>query len=268
MCTQCARARMALTRRKYKAKLTVAATRRKSSQIKTFRQKHRRMKIQLVNLKERLKKMRKQNQELKEDTFQERIMDLPTNQQQAALHFFRASRRKSTRGMDFTQDWVLECIIMDIKSPKLYRHMRKNKILVLPCKDTLRKYLASYKTSFGFCTKVLSALKEVTKTLDSFKLHGGLLVDEIKLSEHLSVTPSARIDGFVNLGRFMPYSQRHEPCDHGMLIMFCPFAGKWTQILAVFATHGNVEGELLAKIVIEAVILAEDAGLLVDFVTC
>ncbi|KAH7979820.1 hypothetical protein HPB49_011393 [Dermacentor silvarum] len=50
--------------------------------------------------------------------------------------------------------------------------------------------------------------------------------------------------------------------------MFAPFSGKWTQILAVFATHGNVKGELLAKLLVEAVLLAEYAGLLVDFVTC
>ncbi|KAH9371402.1 hypothetical protein HPB48_022268 [Haemaphysalis longicornis] len=190
------------------------------------------------------------------------IMDLPTNQQQAALHFFRASRRKSTRGMDFTQDWVLECILMDIKSPKLYRHMRKNKILILPCKNTLRNYLASYRTGFGFCTKVLSELKELTKNMDPFKLHGGLLVDEIKFAEHLSSNSISTNRRICQSQEIYAKSQKHEPCDHGMIIMFSPFAGKWSQILAVFGTHGNFEGQLLAKILIQAVILAEDTGLL------
>ncbi|KAH7955183.1 hypothetical protein HPB49_025246 [Dermacentor silvarum] len=104
--------------------------------------------------------------------------------------------------------------------------------------------------------------------MDSFKRHGGLLVDELKLSEHLFVISAATFEGLVDLGRFTPKSEKCEPCDHGMVIMFAPFTGKWTQILAVFATHGNVKGELLAKLLVEAVLLAEDAGLLVDFVTC
>lgn len=35
----------------------------------------------------------------------------------------------------------------------------------------------------------------------------------------------------------------------------------------MFATHSNVKGDLLAKIMTEAVILAEQAGLFVDFIT-
>ncbi|KAH9382911.1 hypothetical protein HPB48_023536 [Haemaphysalis longicornis] len=95
-----------------------------------------------------------------------------------------------------------------------------------------------------------------------------MFVDEIKLSQHLSVTTSARIDGVVDLGPFTTEKERTLPCDHGMPIMFSPFVRKWTQILAVWATHRNMKGDLLAKVLIEAVLLAEDAGLFVDFITC
>lgn len=212
--------------------------------------------------------MKKANQKINEDAFEKRIAALQPKQQEVALHFFRASKRKGTRGMDFTQNWILECLLMNAKSPKLYNYIRKNKILVLPCKNTLRKYLSAYKTGFGFCTKVLAVLKQRTLNMDVFKRHGGILVDEIKLAEHLSVSTSARIDGLVDLGPFTTAKDRTLPCDHGMVIMFSPFVGRWTQILAVFATNGNVKGDLLAKILMEAVILAEDAGLFVDFITC
>lgn len=81
------------------------------------------------------------------------------------------------------------------------------------------------------------------------------------------MTSGAHIEGFVDLGSFTPDHDKHVVCDHGMVIVFVPFVGKWTQCLAVFATHGNVKGNLLAKIMTEAVILAEQAGLFVDFVT-
>ncbi|KAH7953313.1 hypothetical protein HPB49_007028 [Dermacentor silvarum] len=267
-CRPCAKARLSIMRRKYELSRSNAAKRSSYRQQKNLRQQHRRLKMRLSSLKEKLLAMTKQCKGMKETTFEESLEGMRQKQREAALHFFRDSKRKSTRGMGFTQNWILECLLMKMKSPKLYNYMRQNKILVLPSEDTLRKYLYSYKTGFGFCTRVLRALKEQTRGMDSFKRHGGLLVDELKLSEHLSVISAATFEGLVDLGRFTPKSEKCEPCDHGMVIMFAPFTGKWTQILAVFATHGNVKGELLAKLLVEAVLLAEDAGLLVDFVTC
>ncbi|KAM7307156.1 uncharacterized protein ISCGN_010792 [Ixodes scapularis] len=43
--------------------------------------------------------------------------------------------------------------------------------------------------------------------------------------------------------------------------------GKWTQILGVFASRGNVKAPVLSKILLEATILAENSGLFVDFWT-
>lgn len=90
----------------------------------------------------------------------------------------------------------------------------------------------------------------------------------MKLSEHLSVEKTGKLRGFVDLGPFTPAKDAGLPCDHGMVVMFVPFAGKFSQILGVFAANGNVKGELLCKILVEATILAEQAGLFVHFVTC
>lgn len=40
------------------------------------------------------------------------------------------------------------------------------------------------------------------------------------------------------------------------------------QIIGVFSTKGNIKGDLLFKIIIEAVILSEKAGLFVDHISC
>ncbi|KAH9372908.1 hypothetical protein HPB48_016544 [Haemaphysalis longicornis] len=102
--------------------------------------------------------------------------------------------------------------------------------------------------------------------MDEFKLHGGLLVYEMKLPEHLSVNNGGYIEGFVDLAPFTS-EDKHTVCDHGMAILFVPFVGKWTQVLAAFATKNNIKGTLLAKIMLETVILAEKSGLKVDFIT-
>ncbi|KAH7978066.1 hypothetical protein HPB49_004354 [Dermacentor silvarum] len=103
--------------------------------------------------------------------------------------------------------------------------------------------------------------------MDNFRCHGGLLFDEMKLSEHLSVEQSGKLRGFVDLGPFTPPQDANLPCDHGMVVKFVPFTGEFSQIIGAFATHGNVKGSLLCKILIEAIILVK-AGLFVDFVTC
>lgn len=50
--------------------------------------------------------------------------------------------------------------------------------------------------------------------------------------------------------------------------MYFLCAGDWTQILGVFSSKGNIKADMLSKLLLEAIILAEQAGLFVDFVTC
>ncbi|KAH7937453.1 hypothetical protein HPB49_012513 [Dermacentor silvarum] len=119
---------------------------------------------------------------------------------------------------------------MKMKSPKLYEHLRKESTLTMPCKTILRKYLKSYKTGFGFRAKVIDVLSKKTTAMDLFQRHGGLIVGEMKLSEHLSVTTAGHIEGFVDLGTFTSEGDKHTVCDHGMVIMFVPFVGKWTHV--------------------------------------
>lgn len=165
--------------------------------------------------------------------------------------------------MRYSNQWVLECLIMKMKSAKLYEHLSKEKILALPSKTTLQKYLKCYKTGFGFSEKVLHVISQTVSAMDEFPRHGAPLVDEKKPSEHLSATSAGHVDGFVDLDPFTAAEDKHAVCDHGLVIMFVPFIGKWTQVLAAFATHGS----LLTEIMVEAVIPAEKAGLRIDFIT-
>lgn len=146
---------------------------------------------------------------------------------------------------------------MKMKSAKLYEHRTKENILSLPSKTTLRKYLKSYKTGFGFCPKIFNVVSEKTATMEEYACHGGIIVDEMHLSEHLSVTTTGHTDGFVDLGSFTSPKDKHTPRDHGIVSISVPLIGKWTQILAAFATRGNVNGSTLTKIMLEAIILAE-----------
>ncbi|KAG0413268.1 hypothetical protein HPB47_009572 [Ixodes persulcatus] len=191
--------------------------------------------------------MQNDNASKPDEVLQAEIATLPPKQQECVRQCFSAAKKRSSKGNTYSKDWVLECILMKMKSARLYEHLRKHDIISLPSKSTLKRYLRIYKSGYGFNHKVLKQLKQKTRHISSFKRRGGLLVDEIKLSEHLTVTPSGHIEGFVDIGSSMTEGQ-NVVCDHGMIIMFVPFTGKWTQIIGAFATNGNAKAEELAKV--------------------
>ncbi|KAH7933394.1 hypothetical protein HPB49_012212 [Dermacentor silvarum] len=102
--------------------------------------------------------------------------------------------------------------------------------------------------------------------MDEMKRHGGLVVDEMKLSAHLDMRSSGHIEGFVDLGKYTEDCDKHTKADHRLVVMLQPFIGKWTQVVAVFASRGNVKSKVLAKILLEATILCKQAGLQVDHI--
>ncbi|KAH6947323.1 hypothetical protein HPB50_018381 [Hyalomma asiaticum] len=167
--------------------------------------------------------------------------------------------------MPFDKEWMLECILLKMRSPNLYEYIRKQKILVLPSRTTIRKYLSSYMGSFGFHESMLQTLRKKTSVMDTFKCQGGLIVDEMSLSVHLSVDTSGKITGFVDLGLYTPKDQACLLSNHGLVVMFVPLVGNWTQILGAFATHTNIKGDIVANIILDATVLAERAGLFVNY---
>ncbi|XP_077491439.1 uncharacterized protein LOC144102047 [Amblyomma americanum] len=266
-CISCRYTRKALQSRKSRLKgLIRKRTRTTAARLRAAAQKNRRLFSRCARLKDRLKQMQEENSLKPEEVLQEQIASLPLKQQDCVRQCFSAAKKKSAKGNVYSKDWILECILMKMKSAKLYEHLRKHNILSLPSKSTLKRYLKLYKSGFGFSTKILRQLKQKTRHMSTFSRRGGLLVDELKLSEHLNVTSSGHIEGFVDMGSFTEGGES-VPCDHGMVVMFIPFTGKWTQIIGCFATRGNAKAELLAKIIIEATVLAEASGLLVDFIT-
>lgn len=244
------------------------ASKTTSQKLLACNRRKQRLLSKVYKLAEALNKMKSESASTSEEVLAEKIRTLSPKQQLAVRQCFEASKRKSPRGMTYDKEWILECILLKIRSPKLYRYMRKQGILTLPSETTIRKYTAQYRSGYGFNDKMLSALKRKTTQLDELHRHGGIIIDEMKLSEHLSVTSGAKVEGFVDLGAFTPEEQKSLPCNHGLVVMFVPLVGSWTQVLGAFASHENVKGELLAKIVVEATILAEKAGLLVDYVAC
>lgn len=252
-CIACKHLRKALLNQKSRRRRSQNKAARISKRRRTLAQTTRRLKAKLSLYTKTIQKMKEQSIELEESVLGERLEALPPKQRLAIMQCFRAARRKSVKGMKYNPDWLLECMIMRMKSPRLYEHVRREGILMLPSRTCLKVYMRRYKIGFGFNSAILAGIARKTKSMDEFKCHGGLIVDEMKLSECLNVGAGGKVEGLVDLGKFTPESDKHLPCDHGLVIMFQPVTGSWHQIFGVFASRGNVKAALLAKILLEAV---------------
>lgn len=143
-----------------------------------------RAKKSLAGVQQQVAQMKAQNEALSESAVEAKMKRLPQKQQLAVRTCFRAAQRRSLKGMPYDDNWIIECVMMRMRSPKLYEHLRRESIFVLPGRSCLQKYLQRFKGGFGLNQNIFSALKEKTKGMDTFSRHGGLLIDEIKLSEH------------------------------------------------------------------------------------
>ncbi|XP_044595407.1 uncharacterized protein LOC123272579 isoform X2 [Cotesia glomerata] len=98
---------------------------------------------------------------------------------------------------------------------------------------------------------------------------GTLLLDEVALSEATNLNQrTMQLDGFVDLGSYTPEKDLNTRADHALVFMFQPFQGDWVQVIGCFLSRSATISEILHKLIIECVLLLENAGFKVDAVTC
>jgi len=96
---------------------------------------------------------------------------------------------------------------------------------------------------------------------------GALLLDEMALSSAISFNKSTlKVDGLVDLGVYTPEKQLNQMGDHALVFMFQPFRVPWVQSIGAFLSEGAANAEVLQKLILEAIILLEKAGLHVHIV--
>ena len=96
----------------------------------------------------------------------EYLLDGLTEIQQEVVRHFMKFKNKNPRLRRYSIEFILECLLLRIKSKAAYEHMRKFGILFLPCKDTLDKYIGKIDRTFGFHDAVFDSLKVRAGRLD------------------------------------------------------------------------------------------------------
>ena len=158
---------------------------------------------------------------------------------------------------------------MNMKSPKLYEHYVKvDKIMCLPCRNTIRKYVLNYNSSFDFINQAFEILSQKLKDAEPYLRQGGLVIDERKLIEKLLAKNCSQVEGFVDFAPYISMSMKSTLNNHGLVILFQSLAGKWSQTIGEFVASNNISGDLLCNLIIEVKVLPKKAGLFADFITC
>lgn len=114
----------------------------------------------LASAQAQVAQMKEQNKTTSEGALEKKIETLPRKQRLAVKNCFLAARRKSLKGMTYDDEWIVECLLMRMRSTKLYEHLRREKIMVLPGRTCLPKYIQRFKGGFGLSPKVFAALRE------------------------------------------------------------------------------------------------------------
>ena len=149
----------------------------------------------------------------------------------------KLAKAKSSKGFRYEADWLLHCLLIRIKSPQMYCHLRELKMLPLPHPDTLQKLIRAVPCSFGIQDSILEALQpELSKKCERDR-QCVLLFDEIKLREGLEFSKSdLRVKGYIDYAEFTDEFHKHGKqssnalADHALVLMVRSLNSKWVSL--------------------------------------
>ena len=113
----------------------------------------------------------------------------------------------------------------------------------------------------GFDPKFFEILKQHFAKKSGKELHVVLLLDEMSTRKNLLLDQKTMtMKGVADLGDNVPKDINTQMADHALVLMFQPLYEDYSQPIAVFASNGPMPGDKLAKIVVQAIVLLENAG--------
>lgn len=72
----------------------------------------------------------------------------------------------------YKTEWMYECMLMRIRGPALYKHIREHKILPLPSMSTIRRHCSGLKATYGFQNSLFETMKFKGKSMTENEKRG------------------------------------------------------------------------------------------------
>jgi len=106
--------------------------------MKALSVRNRYLQNRVLNLKNSFEKIQNNMSNVPQST----IDGLPENEKLVLQEIVSAAQRKDSRGRRYTEEFIMLCILMNIRSRSYYEFIRKNEIMPLPCTKTVRQYIS------------------------------------------------------------------------------------------------------------------------------
>lgn len=157
------------------------------NRLKLTNRKNSRLKIKVDKLKQDVERAKKKCAGIEEKTLYTTIAALPQPIQESVRTCLAAAKVKPT-GRRYTMNWINECMVIRMKSRRVYEYLRTHFILPLPCIDTLDKYMKKMKQSEeGLESSTTNCEAEKFATTTEVEETDSLLLDEMNLTERLGL---------------------------------------------------------------------------------
>jgi hypothetical protein len=157
--------------------------------------------------------------------------------------------------MRYDADWLLDSLLLSIKSHKANAHLRKENILPLPSLSVLRNMISAVVGNFGLYYFAIKEFADYWRNKPMNERYCSLMWDEIMISVELKFNKNTfQFEGFVSHiwgeTKFNPEDNRAEPqdeslADNTLVLIVRPYMTDKTQTIGVFPAKRAVKGTYL-----------------------
>ena len=160
--------------------------------------------------------------------------------------------------MRYSPYMLVQAALLRMKSCATYLHMRSSKLIPLPSLSTIRKLVSSSDCRFGSNELALQHIEKALKDLPEHERYGTLMWDEMAIQRDLTWdSKNCKWDGPVSYGGDVTEREtENELADHALMFVFRPFMGAWVQPFAIYATKSAASGDVLAELIVKAILEA------------
>lgn len=177
----------------------------------------------------------------------------------AASSRYPRGRRWSLKDKSFYLDIYFQ-------SPATYRML--SKMMPLPSKNTLLQSITGFVNYPGFCYKLLSTLKKVTKSMSDLDKFCVLIFDEMSIKSSLHYNAKTdTIMGFLNYGG-KNLTNKNVLATHALVFMIRGLCKQWKQPFGYFLTGNSIPSSDFKCLLLEAIDLVTNAGFKIVCLIC
>lgn len=221
----------------------------------------------IKDLTAEVKKLKAENNQMKQAL--PSYDKLPSKIKQIVDHAMQNTSAKSKTGYRYTTDWLLDALLIRCKSTRAYKFLRNNGYLPLPSISTLNRSIKTLRPEFGFDRALSAGLSEKLKSFPVAERRGMLMFDELQISKNIDFrVDTGKIVGMVDFGDLTTAEHMRQEGDHALVFLFQPHRGGWMQTIGSFCSLGTTPTFILSKLIVQAIILLENCGALVDGIVC